>query len=164
MMKPGAIKHKLGQVVFRHRKRFIEEGLKRRPCNCAYNAPVKFPRKTSARETVHVCLFQIADRSAWNNTICDDAFDGASQAQQCPYFKCQNTAEDLKEMFASLLGLDGTPVEIGWVAKHYPDIAALTWVLGEQPKAKPEHSVLDLVGKEEPEELPEEPLAEEPNE
>jgi len=137
MMKPGAIKHKLGQVVFRHRKRFIEEGLKRRPCNCAYNAPVKFPRKTSARETVHVCLFQIADRSAWNNTICDDAFDGASQAQQCPYFKCQNTAEDLKEMFASLLGLDGTPVEIGWVAKHYPDIAALTWVLGEQPKAKP---------------------------
>lgn len=168
MMKEGAIKHKLRQVVFRHRKRFIEDGLKRRPCNCTFNGAVKTPRRVGGKEVVRLCLYKVDDRDEWNNTTCDESLGGLQQAQECPYFECKNDPKDLKAMFASLIGLDGTSVDAQWMAKHYPDIMALTWVIGDARKAKEEpdppkkrHSVLAIFGKAgEPEDLPELPLVE----
>lgn len=163
MKEASTVKHKLRQVIFRHRKQFIKEGLKQCPGNCRYNAPVKVPPGPGRRKIIRVCLYK--EDEGWNNVVCDENEGGLEQARTCPYFECKNNATDLKSMFSSLLGLDGTPVEIGWIAKHYPDVAALTWVLGQQPKAKPPEQpkpepVLALVGEDAPEEIPEAPLAE----
>lgn len=158
MMDEGKVKHKLRQVIFRHRKRFIANGLKRRPHNCCHNAEVKNPRRMGNKEIVRLCLYQVENLEEWNNVVCDST----QQAQECPHFQCRNKPDDLKRMFTTSLGLDGTPVEIGWIAKHYPDIAALTWVLGDVPTAetpKQKSRVLAMFGgADEPDTLPESPL------
>ena len=159
-MKESAIKHKLRQVVFRHRKRFIEDALRRRPCNCKHNGQIKTPRH-SEKQVVRLCLYGIDDREQWNNVVCDEAFGGGKQAQNCPYFVVQHEATDLKAMFDSVIGLDGTPVDPAYMAKHYPDIMALTWVLGDARKAKTVAPVAEIFeGRGEPDDLPEQPLME----
>jgi len=159
------IKRKLQQVIYRHRKRFIDDGLKRKPCNCKWNGAAKFPQGVSQRRIVRLCLYQAEDREQWNNLICDESLGGIQQASRCPYYQEKSRSEDLKAMFDSLLGLDGSKVEIGWVAKHYPDIAALTWVLGTQPEAEDRdpseplvQDPLSLIGN--LEDVPEQPLSE----
>lgn len=154
-MKESKIRRKLQQVIYRHRKQFIEDGLKRKPCNCKFNGAAKFPQGVSQRKIVRLCLYQVEDRDDWNNVICDESLGGLQQASRCPYYEAKGEPEELKAMFNSLLGLDGSEVEIGWIAKHYPDVAALTWVLGEQVEAKassppkPDQVPTPLIGTEE---------------
>ena len=43
MKSAGQIKQKAKQTIFRHRKKYVEAGLSRRPQNCAYNERVTLP-------------------------------------------------------------------------------------------------------------------------
>lgn len=128
MKREGQIRQQLKQVIYRHRKRYVTEGLKQKPVNCKHNDVVRLPVHTANRATIRVCRFQ--NGQGWNNRVCDSSMGGDEQAQECPYFDCKNTPKGLKEEFSSQLGLDGTPVVKGILARDYPDIAALLWVLG----------------------------------
>ena len=139
MKKQSQIKQQLKQVIFRHRKRFVVDGLKQRPVNCKHNGVIRLPVHTANRATIHICTWGVGhvkdlgkdhDGDGWNNRVCDSSMGGDQQAQECPFFECMNTADSLKEEFSEQLGLDGVPVAKGVLARDYPDVAALLWVLG----------------------------------
>ena len=170
MKTEGQIRQKVKQVVFRHRKEYVRQGLARRPANCAYNETVRLPVHMSNRATLSVCG-HCPDGLGRNNVVCDATMGGDAQAADCPYFHERRSAEALKEEFNAKLGLNGSAVEIGYIAKEYPDVAALMWVMGpgrpvntEPPPPEPEiqGNILAFFGdEEEPEDLPERPLVEE---
>jgi len=175
------IKQKVKQVIFRHRKRYVQEGLARHPQNCVHNDKIHLPVHTSNRATIRVCTWGIAhvkspgeghDGEAWNNRVCDASMGGEQQAVECPFFTPCSTADELKAEFNENLGIEGgTPKDIGYIAKHYPDVAALLWVLGPSKGARTEDpededpNILAFFGKGEGvTEVPERPLVEEQNE
>jgi hypothetical protein len=150
MKKSADVRHQLKQVIFRHRKRHVIEGMKRRPKNCKHNGVVQLPVHTSNRAEIHVCRFQNGE--GWNNRVCDSSMGGDLQARECKYFECENTAESLKDEIAEKMGLDGTPVKLGELARDYPDVAALLWVLGPnkhiraQAEDEPNPNILAFFG------------------
>jgi len=97
---------------------------------------------------------------------------GEQQAVECPFFTPCSTADELKAEFNENLGIEGgTPKDIGYIAKHYPDVAALLWVLGPSKGARTEDpededpNILAFFGKGEGvTEVPERPLVVEQNE
>jgi hypothetical protein len=123
------IRQKIKQVVFRHKKRFVQEGMKRRPANCKHNAVVRLPQHTGNRATIGVCRYYL-EEVGWHNRVCDSSMAGDQQAEECPYFDCLHTPKMLKESFDKRLGLEGDRVEVAQIAEEFPDIAALLWVLG----------------------------------
>lgn len=167
MKTEAQVRQKLKQVIFRHRKEFVREGLSRRPQNCAHNRTVRLPVHTGNRASLRVCDYRQGDDAM--DVVCDPTMAGDEQAQECPFFACRQTASSLKEDFKAKLGLDGSPVQIGVIASEYPDVAALMWVMGpgkNVDKNDPEdaqESILALFGSdafEEPETLPRRPLVE----
>jgi hypothetical protein len=99
---------------------------------------------------------------------------GDALAATCPFFRPVRKAEALKADFNRMLGLDGSvPVQIGFIAKEYPDLAALMWVIGPSENANTtdpvktsDDSILAFFadGEDEEEEgssVPERPLVEE---
>lgn len=173
MKSEGQIKQKLKQVIYRHRKNHVERGMARRPGNCAYNHAVRLPVHTGNRAVIHVCGY-CPDGSTPNAVVCDSSMAGDRQAQECPYFHNRTTAEGLKDEFKSKLGLDGSAVNIGVIARDYPDVAALMWALGpgknankKVPKDPDDSGILAFFGEQlavEPEEVPERPLVEDDDE
>lgn len=174
MKTEGQIKQKAKQVIFRHRKEYVRHGLARRPENCSHNEEVHLPIHMANRATLHVCGY-CDDQGVRNAVVCDSTMGGEKQAQKCPYFESRRNAKTLKEDFNKKLGLSGSePVEIGYIAKEYPDVAALLWVLGpdkgqntKEPEPEDDQSnILAFFGDpdEEPENLPERPLVEETHE
>lgn len=165
MKREGQIRHKLKQVIYRHRKKFVEEGLAKRPCNCEYNDVVRLPLHTGNRATIHICQYE-DDSEGWHNRVCDSSMGGDVQAKSCPYFECINTPESLKNEFGKTLGLGGEEIQTGVLAQKYPDVMALMWVLDTEQKNKktPEFNqpnILAFFGSEgEPESVPVEPLLE----
>jgi len=140
----GEIKQKVKQVIFRHRKAYIRQGLAKKPLNCRHNDTVRLPVHMSNRAELRVCGF-CPDGVTPNNFVCDSTMGGDKQAADCPFFENHTTADELKEEFNKKLGLNGeAPVQIGYIAKEYPDVAALMWVLGpggreqnpEEPKSE----------------------------
>jgi len=160
----GQVKQKVKQVVFRHRKEYVRRGLAQIPDNCGHNRVVHLPQHTGNRATIRVCGLEN------NDVVCDASMGGDAQARGCPHFKCQNTSNSLKTQFNIQLGLNGETVEIGYIAKEYPDVAALMWVMGpdknanrEEPEEEedPQGNILAFFGDaEEPENLPDRPLVE----
>jgi len=128
MRRESQIRHKLKQVIFRHRKKYVENGLSRRPENCEFNRVVSLPIHTGNRATIRVCDY--ADDDHENDVVCDSTMGGERQAQKCPYFGCCNTPDTLKDEFSNKLGLGAAETQAGVIAKEYPDIIALMWVLG----------------------------------
>jgi len=164
----GQIKQKVKQVVYRHRKAFIRHGLARHPGNCTYNERVTLPIHMSNRATLHICGY-CSDGENPNNIVCDASMGGDRQAADCPYFEARRSAEDLKEQFNEDLGIDGgSPKEIGYIAKEYPDVAALLWVMGpgkgtnaDEPDGEEQPNILALFGNgEDLGDVPERPLVE----
>lgn len=145
MKSDGQVRQKLKQVLYRHRKEFLREHLLRRPENCKHNSIMHLPVQVSNRAVVRVCGL-ISQDGEWNNRVCDSLLGGDRQASQCPHYACRNTADDLKVEFNERIGLGATPVEIGRIAKDYPDAAALMWVLSPSPDDAP--TVLSLLGDE----------------
>lgn len=129
MKTEGQVRQKLKQVVFRHRKEHVKRGLATRPENCEHNGTVHLPLHLSNRTSLRVCRF-VDDEGTWLNRVCDASMGGVEQAQGCPHFSCRHTPASLKADFGRQIGLDGTGVEIGYIAKMFPDVAALMWVLG----------------------------------
>lgn len=159
MKREGQVRHKLKQVIFRHRKKFVEKGLSRRPENCAHNGVVRLPLHTGNRAKIRVCRF-VKETGDWNNRVCDSSMAGDKQAVECPHFECKNTPESLKEEFSVKLGLNGEAIEPGVLAQEYPDVIALMWVLDTEKKSKkvedsPKVDVLALFGTEAVAEIPE---------
>lgn len=162
MKTQGQIKQKIKQVVFRHRKRFVQEGLSRKPENCQHHKTVRLPLHTGNRAVIGVCGLE------GKNLVCDSTMAGVAQAQDCESFCCKHSAQDLKENFDSRLGLNGEDIQIGAIARDYPDIAALMWVMGPSKnkvtKVQEDQvasDILAVLGSEpEPDNLPERPLVE----
>jgi len=164
----GQVKQKLKQVIYRHRKSHVERGMTRIPENCTHNRAVRLPVHTGNRAVIHVCAYLVSETEP-NDVVCDSTMAGEVQARECPYFEGCHSAEDLKDEFTRNLGLDGSPVNIGVIAKEYPDVAALMWALGPDKKmdtkapAEPGDSgILAFFGEslEEPDVVPERPLVE----
>jgi hypothetical protein len=168
----GQIKQKVKQVIFRHRKEHIQQGLSRRPENCGYNEKVRLPVHMANRATLHICGYCPTGDTP-NNVVCDSTMGGDQQAAECPYFENRLEAEALKDEFNRKLGIDGgIPREIGYIAKEFPDVAALLWVMGPakggntaapEPVPEPQGNILAFFGDgddDEPEDLPERPLVE----
>lgn len=172
MKTDGQIRQKIKQVVFRHRKAFVRQGLARHPGNCAFNTKVTLPLHMANRATLHVCGYRSEEKTP-NNVVCDATMGGERQARECPWFKTCRSAEELKGDFNDRLGVDGgAPKEIGYIAKEYPDVAALLWVMGpdkgvnpEEPEEKKEANILGFFGSgEDLGDVPERPLVEEDRE
>lgn len=151
MKTEGQIKQKLKQVVYRHRKKFISSGMAKKPANCLYNRAVRLPVHTGNRATIRVCgLVQNGEHVC--NVICDSTMAGDRQAEKCSFFENKDTAEELKKQFKAKIGLDGSAVSIGEIAREYPDIAALMWVLGsgslseEDPHKSEDEGILAFFG------------------
>lgn len=172
MRTDGQIRHKLKQLIFRHRKKFVEKGLSQKPPNCKHNGVVRLPVHTANRASIHVCLFK--EDETWNNRVCDSSMGGDKQAQECPHYEGCHTPESLKADFAHKMGLGDNQTSSGELAKEYPDLIALMWVLGTAQKKKngadnsmPEgDGILAFFGSdaEEPDDVPDEPLLEEADE
>lgn len=168
MKTEGQVKQKVKQVIFRHRKAYIQSGLAKRPENCSYNERVTLPVHMANRASLGVCGY-CPDGSSPNNVVCDASMGGERQAAECPYFEASQSADALKDDFNRRLGLDGSAVEIGYIAKEYPDVAALMWVMGpsknanrDEPPPEPEGNILAFFGDaDEPENLPDRPLVDE---
>lgn len=173
MKSEGQIKQKIKQVVFRHRKAYIRHGLARHPENCTHNQKVSLPVHMSNRATLRICGY-CPEGGEPNNVVCDSTMGGERQAGECPFFEPNRSAENLKEEFNRKLGLNGEdPVEIGYIAQEYPDVAALLWVLGpgkpanvkEPPEPPNEANILAFFGDgEDVGPVPERPLVEETHE
>jgi hypothetical protein len=168
----GQIKQKVKQVIFRNRKAFIRHGLARHPENCTYNERVSLPVHMSNRATLRICGY-CPEGDTPNNVVCDASMGGERQAAECPYFEAHRSAASLKEEFNDLLGIEGgTPKEIGVIAKEYPEIAALLWVLGpgkganvEEPEEEEQPNILGFFGNgEDLGDVPERPLVEDDDE
>ena len=172
MKSEGQVKQKLKQVIYRHRASHVEHGMARRPENCTYNRLVRLPVHTGNRATIRVCGYR-PEGAPPLDVVCDPTMAGDEQAENCPYFVCCNTADSLKNAFKTKLGLDGTVVQIGVIAKEYPDVAALMWAVGpaknvnkKAPADSDGPGILAFFGDQgdEPDEVPERPLVEDVDE
>lgn len=169
MKTEGQIKQKVKQVVYRHRKEFIRRRMATRPENCGHNRRISLPQHHSNRGSLGICGY-CPEGEGPRNVVCDSSMEGERQAVQCPYYEGAASAQALKQEFNERLGLEGAhPVEIGYIAKEYPDVAALLWVLGPsnkqvntaEPTPEPQENILAFFGdEEEPEDVPERPLVE----
>jgi len=125
MKDEGSIRHKLKQVRYRHLKKRLEHNFKKLPCNCAFNE-THVVRNGSAG-SVGLCMYGADSPETWEGVLCDAEIEGGiEQARSCPMFTPLRTKDVVKEEFGSLM--DKEPHE---VAKDFPDIAALLWVLGD---------------------------------
>jgi hypothetical protein len=117
------IKKKLDQVRFRHLKRTVRTSLSRRPENCAYNRKLG-DGSTPDMPAIGVCMY----KGNHPDGVCDEAFGGRHRAAGCPYFEAP-AAEDVRGDFDEFLA----QADAGEIAYHFPDMAALLWVLDEAP-------------------------------
>lgn len=127
MKSPGATRHKLKQVTFRHLQREIRTSLSCRPENCIHNRTVRLP-------TGDLRFCQLHTESDGSHIPCDENHGGLAQAGSCLDFQCNTTKEEVKEQFQEFLRVS----DLGAIAARYPDIAALSWVLDEGGVEVPE--------------------------
>ena len=110
------VKQKLKQVKFRHLKTYLSENLKADPRNCTHNEIT-----TSDKGEVGVCAYE---GSKLYGSVCD-VFFGRDRSKDCGLFCPKRSKEELKKEFYEFI--DNS--EIGLVAKEFPDVTALIWVL-----------------------------------
>lgn len=125
MKTEGQIKQKLKQVLFRHKKGFLQEHLKVCPENCIHNKPIQIPL---ASRLVGFCHHP----QQKDPTVCDSYSAIFNKAEGCPLFTVSKEAESLKQDFQSLY--EDNKEHLGLLAEDYPDLAALLWVLGGDDK------------------------------
>lgn len=107
----GSVKHKLQQVVFRHRKKLVRELTREIPANCKYHRLVE----VGLGVETEICLFGADDPTTWENRDC---------RAKCGTFEPKATKEQIKARFQEEMGGD-----LAVIAVKYPDTAALLWVL-----------------------------------
>ncbi len=110
------VKQKLKQVKFRHLKAYLSDNLKADPRNCTHNEI-----STSINGEVGVCAYE---GSTIYGTVCDTNF-GKDLSKDCGLFCPKRSKEELKREFYDFIDNSS----IGEVAKEFPDVTALIWVL-----------------------------------
>ena len=121
------IQKKLSQVRFRHLKKMVRTGLSRRPCNCVHNTTLG-PGNIPSEPDVGVCSYKIAKGQEYDG-VCDEKFGGRARAASCPVFEPHRDAVSIREEFDTFLN----EADFGEIAYHFPDMAALLWVLSALP-------------------------------
>lgn len=116
----GEVAQKLKQLLFRHRKHAIERALYREPETCLHNRP------TRLQDDSDLVLPRICGHPGQLGMVCDLDYEGEAQAQGCPLWQPIKTVEQLKADFRNLVAAGPAAT-----SRHYPDAAALMWVLGE---------------------------------
>lgn len=87
-------------------------------------------RGHAGEELFSVCLLGADSPREWEGLICDE-----SVPNTCPFFRPQKTREQIEEEVDAILNSG----DMGLIASHFPDVAALLWVLagvdndGEEP-------------------------------
>jgi len=119
------ISKKLAQVRYRHLKKLKRTGLSRRPCNCVYNVTIGDGNKPD-QPSIGVCTYKVLEGQSPDGA-CDENFGGLARAQNCPVFEVNQTSDMIKEDFDNFLA----NASFGEIAYHFPDMAALLWVLKE---------------------------------
>lgn len=122
MKSANTIRHKLQQAIFRHRKKRLQMVLEETPSNCIHNGTILLPDG----EEVGVCRFAW-ESSKWPG-ICDEQHDGLEQARICPHFTARSKKDQVKEEFREFF----STASLAEIAREYPDVAALMWVLGDE--------------------------------
>ena len=133
---------KLKQVRFRHLKKLTRTGLSRRPCNCVYNVTLGDGSRPSEPD-IGVCTYKVLE-GAKPDGICDEKVGGIARAGGCPVFEPSRTAEAIREDFDTFL----SEASFGEIAYHFPDMAALLWVLKQTPEdgtSVPEGEILATI-------------------
>jgi hypothetical protein len=113
MKSDGNVRHKLKQVKFRHTKQELETLLNPSPTNCTYNIGEGDFHKCSLQEQPMI--------------ICDKRYGGIEVAAGCPNFQSKYTKEEIKQSLSNFFLNSSIPD----IARRYPDMAALLWVLGD---------------------------------
>jgi hypothetical protein len=142
MKTEGKIRHKLKQIRYRILQREIRKALSRRPKNCCHAGVV---RGHASEELFAVCLLGAENPREWEGLICDE-----SVPNTCPFFVPSKTREQIEVEVDAILNSGN----MGLIASHYPDVAALLWVLagvdqdGEEsekpsPQTPPEEIIKD---------------------
>lgn len=131
MKSEGKVRHQLAQVIFRHRKKMVAAGLAPTAPNCAHNRHLALYGKVMG-----ICGLNEGTPS-WNRVACDQNLC-PEVARTCPFFTPARPPAELKVLFQQQLenllsqAQQGQP---GYLAHQYPDVAALLWVLEDDPKA-----------------------------
>lgn len=120
------IQKKLAQVKYRHLSKLKRTGLSRRPCNCVFNVSLGEGNKPN-QPSIGVCTYKVLEGQAPDG-VCDDNFGGKARAQNCPVFEVNQTSQIIKEDFDTFLA----NASFGEIAYHFPDMAALLWVLQQE--------------------------------
>lgn len=124
MKSEGKIRHKFKQAKFRHFQRRLRGLASRAPGNCKYNETY-----TCANKTIGLCRFrEIEQENSWSVVVCDgETEEGFEQAQSCPVFSPLQSEQEIKDEIDEILSTK----DIAVIAYHFPDLAALLWVLGD---------------------------------
>jgi hypothetical protein len=115
------VRQKLKQVLFRHLKRRLKEGLKQAPHTCVHNEEVELDEGGS----IGICRF--SEAGVPKNLVCDHQVDRGARARECPLWAPVQTKDDLKAEFQEFLDTG----DRGQIAAEFPDAAALMWVLDD---------------------------------
>jgi hypothetical protein len=146
MKSEGKIRHKLKQVHHRIVQKEIRKNSSKKPCNCKYSGLV---RGASSDPLFYVCLLDADKRDVWEGLICDSSIPNT-----CPFFTPFKSEEDIKSEVLSILQSG----DMGKIASHYPDAAALLWVLAGVEETEEENTNED--GQEDtPNDDPKEPIS-----
>lgn len=130
MKSSGATRHKLKQVIFRHRKKKIRQALRCSPENCIHNKTLHF---SDDLPPIGVCGRWAQEASPFEKWpsgapgVCDTSHNGEAQASQCAAFQAEVDIESLKDQFQGFI----QEASLAEIASEYPDVAALMWVLGD---------------------------------
>lgn len=118
-----AIKDKLRQAIFRYRKKHIQRIVQVCPANCRFNRDLDLPDGT----TVGTCGHSWEDGGDWPG-ICDEQYDGDTQASMCPHFSNRYDKDAEKQAFRDFFAKSS----LAEIAAQYPDVAALLWAMGDE--------------------------------
>jgi len=132
MKSEGAIKHKLKQVRHRLTQKAVRNARSHKPCNCKHSGMV---RGSASDELFYVCLLHANKPKEWDGTICDPSIPA-----KCPFFMPFKTKEEVEAEVWEILSSG----DMGKIASHYPDAAALLWVLSGTDIDPPEEPFPDI--------------------
>jgi len=112
----GAIRQKLKQVLYRHRKKHIQDRLSVEPGNCKHNLELQ----GLPMGPVFIC------GGTCQGVVCDINHNNPSE--NCGFFEPAWEVDEIKVTFDQEL----SEKSVAEVAREYPDAAALMWVLEEE--------------------------------
>lgn len=149
MKSAEAIAKRLKNLRFRYAKQYIKNSQDRCHRNCVHNheqaplKPLQYSRtpvehERAPRQSVtlimiedpkplRLCMYGSHNPATWEGDICDND----AKARDCKWFDPKVKLQEAEEKFNELMSDDA------YVLEHYPDIAALQWVLDTRVHSKP---------------------------